>query len=583
MRRTTPPPHPLLYFPDLALSVYMYDVPVKAVLAMSRAEVRKGSHAYIQQRQYFSAKMVPCARQVAASPTIAENGDKREMEDALGQSPPEGRWGRVCGCYTLAPTDVFPRDAMHVSPSTHPSFLSTFHFLTATHTHTHTRTPIHGQLPYPSADIYPHRMPPTPWEQQLTGSSTSHRRPAPGERGSTFSDFEYHQQKRGGHNEAAGASYSRHADEQRRGSAASRRRWSFILQDIPGAVQGMLNDVSKGYVTRVAAVVATTFGVSYAVYKLVLQPRQLRRPLAKRWSWCAPPVPITLVEKNREKDSNMLVYRFALPNSYDYAGYEPVSSVRMMSGHVRELSSLSRWYTPISHPDERGFIEFAIKDCDPGRMSARLRYLEPGDIVYLGRWMREFPYKANTFKELGVLCTTSGASVALQLMNIIDKNKADDTKLCLLYCHHTAADIPFRDTLFRTYEAHNKGRIQVSYNVLAGGRRRGSATPIEQNMYVGNIDPETIAAALPPPVRAVEVGAGGGSDTVPQLVTYRPRLLICAPQSMLTVMCGRVSSVGNYTYWQGPFYRYSGFLKDMGYTSSQVYKFGVSTHFLADH
>nr|CAJ2468656.1 unnamed protein product [Leishmania braziliensis] len=581
MRRTRhSPPPPLLYFPDLALSVYMYDVPVKAVLAMSRAEVRKGSHAYIQQRQYFSAKWCRVHGKWPRLQRSLRTATKEKWGTHWGSRLLKGGGGECVGATHSPPPMCFLETPCMSLPLPTPLFSPPS---TSSPPHTHTRMPIHGQLPYPSADIYPHRMPPTPWEQQLTGSSTSHRRPAPGERGSTFSDFEYHQQKRGGHNEAAGASYSRHADEQRRGSAASRRRWSFILQDIPGAVQGMLNDVSKGYVTRVAAVVATTFGVSYAVYKLVLQPRQLRRPLAKRWSWCAPPVPITLVEKNREKDSNMLVYRFALPNSYDYAGYEPVSSVRMMSGHVRELSSLSRWYTPISHPDERGFIEFAIKDCDPGRMSARLRYLEPGDIVYLGRWMREFPYKANTFKELGVLCTTSGASVALQLMNIIDKNKADDTKLSLLYCHHTAADIPFRDTLFRTYEAHNKGRIQVSYNVLAGGRRRGSATPIEQNMYVGNIDPETIAAALPPPVRAVEVGAGGGSDTVPQLVTYRPRLLICAPQSMLTVMCGRVSSVGNYTYWQGPFYRYSGFLKDMGYTSSQVYKFGVSTHFLADH
>ncbi|CAG9570149.1 NADH-cytochrome b5 reductase-like protein [Leishmania major strain Friedlin] len=345
----------------------------------------------------------------------------------------------------------------------------------------------------------------------------------------------------------------------------------------------MFYDVNKGYVTRVAVVFATAFGMSYAVYKLVLQPMQQRRPLAKRWCWCAPPVPITLVEKNGEKDSNMFVYRFALPNSYDYAGYEPVSSVRMMSGNVRELSSLSRWYTPISHPDERGFIEFAIKDCDPGRMSARLRYLEPGDIVYLGRWMREFPYQPNTFKELGVVCTTSGASVALQLMNIMDKNKADDTTLSLLYCHHTATGIPFKDTFFKAYAERNKNRIRVSYNVLAGGRRKGSAAPIEQNMYVGNIDPETIAAALPPPVRVVEAGAGVGGGTASQPPTYRPQLLICGPQSMLAFLCGRVSSFGNYGYWQGPFYRYSGFLKDMGYTRSQVYKFGVSTHFLADH
>ncbi|KAG5484719.1 hypothetical protein LSCM1_06538 [Leishmania martiniquensis] len=425
-------------------------------------------------------------------------------------------------------------------------------------------------------------MPPKPWEQQLLESRLSERRPPP-EEGNTFSDYEYHHQKRGGHDGASGASQSRPANAQRCVPERSPRRWSFILQDIPGLAQGILNDVNRGYVARVTAVATTMFGVSYAVYKLVLEPAQHRRPLAKRWSWCAPSVPITLVEKSRETGSSMVVYRFALPNSYDYAGYEPVSSVQMISGRVRELSSLSRWYTPISHPDERGFIEFAIKDCDPGRMSARLRYLQPGDVVHLGRWMREFPYKPNTFKELGVVCTTSGASVALQLMNVLDKNRADDTKLRLLYCHHSALDIPFRRTLFQEYEERNKRRIQVSYNVLAGGRQKGSAAPIGQNVYVGNIDPETIAAALPPPVRVVEARAVGSSDDAPQLVTYRPQLLICGPQSMLSFLCGRVSSIANYTYWQGPFYRYSGFLKDMGYTRSQVYKFGVSTHFIADH
>ncbi|GET93980.1 NADH-cytochrome b5 reductase-like protein [Leishmania tarentolae] len=424
---------------------------------------------------------------------------------------------------------------MHLSLSLHILYIFFTRSLRPQHTYKALPySPINRAPSHTPPSPPPQRMPPRPWEQQLTGSSTSHQRRAEGNGASTFSDFEYHHQKRSGHaGAAAGASYSRQSHAQRRGTAASPQRWSFILQDIPGIVHGVLNDVNKGYLTRVAAVVATTFGVSYAVYKFVLQPAQQRRPLAKRWSWCAPPVPITLVEKNREAGSQMLVYRFALPNSYDYAGYAPVSSVRMISGNVRKLSSLSRWYTPISHPDERGFIEFAIKDCDPGRMSARLRYLEPGDVVYLGRWMQEFPYQPNTLKELGLVCTTSGASVALQLMNIIDKNKADDTKLSLLYCHHTATNIPFKDTFFKQYAERNKNRIQVSYNVLAGGRRRESATPMEQNMYVGNIDPETIAAALPPPIRVVEAGAGVGSDTASQVEAYRPQLLICGPQSML--------------------------------------------------
>ncbi|KAK7200692.1 NADH-cytochrome b5 reductase-like protein [Novymonas esmeraldas] len=428
-------------------------------------------------------------------------------------------------------------------------------------------------------------MPPKPWEQQLPSSSGSAhgRRPGPEEPGSTFSDSEYHHQKRSG-----GSTHSHRGGDERRGPAAAAvrppRRWSYAVQDIPAAVQRLLNDVNKGYVMRVAASASLVVGAVYATYALVVKPVQQRRPLARRWSWCSPPVPITLLEKNREEGSDMVVYRFALPNSYDYAGYEPVSSVRMLSGQVRGLTSLSRWYTPISHPSERGHIDFAIKDCDPGRMSARLRYLEPGDVVYLGRWMREYPYRPNTVPELGLVCTTSGASVALQLMNILDKDPTDHTSLHLLYCHHTATNIPFSDTSFRAYEQRNADRIHVSYNVLSGGRRKGTAAPIAPNVYVGNIDPATIAAALPPPVRVVDgAGASQPQQQQQQHGTYRPQILVCGPQTMMSHLCGRVSAVGNYTYWQGPAYRYSGFLKDMGYTRSQVYKFGVSTHFLADH
>ncbi|KPI84405.1 Nadh-cytochrome b5 reductase-like protein [Leptomonas seymouri] len=430
-------------------------------------------------------------------------------------------------------------------------------------------------------------MPPKPWEEQLPGATTTRRRPP---ESSTFSDDEYHQQKRSGQRGRKGDFTGSSGPFRRNDGAAaaaspSAHRWSFVLQDVPHNVYRVLNDVNRGYVARVAALFGLTCGVSYAVYHWILVPTQQRRPLAQRWSWLSPPVPITLLEKSREEGSNMFVYRFALPNSYDYAGYEPVSSVRMMSGHVRELSSLSRWYTPISHPDERGHIEFAIKDCDPGRMSARLRYLEPGDVVYLGRWMREFPYKPNTLKEVGMVCTTSGASVALQLMSVIDKNKSDQTNLSVLYCHHTITDIPFRASLFKHYEERNTDRIKIAYNVLAGGRRKGTAAPMEANVFLGNIGPETIAAALPPPIRVIQEGRSEGSDAslAAHPTTYRPQLLICGPQSMLLHLCGRVSSFGNYFYWQGPFYRYSGFLKDMGYTRSQVYRFGVSTHFLADH
>lgn len=63
--------------------------------------------------------------------------------------------------------------------------------------------------------------------------------------------------------------------------------------------------------------------------------------------------------------------------------------------------------------------------------------------------------------------------------------------------------------------------------------------------------------------------------------TVRPPILVCGPQTMLAHVCGRTSPLGNITYWQGSFYKFGGMMKDMGYTRGQVYKFGVSTSWMA--
>ncbi|KEG13640.1 putative NADH-cytochrome b5 reductase [Trypanosoma grayi] len=384
------------------------------------------------------------------------------------------------------------------------------------------------------------------------GGSRNGGKPSSG--ASTFADSAYHA-----------------AERRKRRQQCETTRWSYELQDIPSRIRRILNDVNIGYVARLTVVCGITCGMSYALYHAFLVRWQEKRPLAKR-SRFAPLVPVTLLEKDKLEGSNMMVLRFALPNSYDYCGYEPVSSVRVTSGILRELSPVSRWYTPISHPDQRGIVEFAIKDCDPGRMAARLRRLERGDRVYLGRWMKEFPYRKNTYGELGIVCTTSGASIALQLMNVLDNDKSDNTKVRLLYCHHTAKSIPFRD-VFDAYASRNPDRISAKYDVMSLARQTlADGVNLGENFFLGHIDPSIVEKALPPPI-TIDPKTGN---------VIRPNILICGPQSMLLPLCGRVSSLGNYSYWQGPFYKYCGFLKDMGYIRSQVYRFGVSTHMLAN-
>lgn len=396
-----------------------------------------------------------------------------------------------------------------------------------------------------------------------------------------------------------------------RRSGGGNRRWSFVLQDLPTKVRQAAYDVRYGYVVRVGLVAGMTLVASYAMYAIMAR-LQEEKPLAQRWWLFSRPVPVTLMDKKQVDGSNMYWYRFALPNSYDYAGYEPISSVQLRTGEVGGLSSLQRWYTPISHPEERGIIEFVIKDCDPGRMSARLRNLTVGDQVYLGRWMKEFRYRPDQHTHIGMICSTGGASVALQLLHYLDRQPQFSTCLSLLYCHSSPFDIPFR-RVFQDFEVRDS-RFSVKFNVMSVGieayRNPEKALPsglvLGKNLFTGNLSPTTIEKTMPRPVLSKKWGSGGGvgemigvgstrnsaggalvegsatSTAAAKESLYRPPLLICGPQSMLTFLSGKVSTIGHMTYWQGPFYKYyTGFLSDLGYDRKQVYKFGVSKHFMA--
>lgn len=362
------------------------------------------------------------------------------------------------------------------------------------------------------------------------------------------------------------------------------RRWSFALQDTPQTFRKYVDDVDKGYAVRVGLVLGALCGITCVSYKWFVY-RQRNLPLAQRWSSVSPTIPITLIERTVLEGTKMQLYRFALPNPADYAGYEPVSSVRVHSGVVRDFSSISRWFTPVSHPMERGIIEFAIKDADPGRMASRLQCLRPGDVLYLGRWMKEFRYTPNEYKDIGVICSVGGSSVALQLMKVMAANEKDKTKLSLLYCAQSAAAIPF-EGLFAEMAKRNPDKFRIAFNVLTRGGRKTEITNGELPTHIGLLDHATIIKAMPPPKPTQDVQPSPPVDNAAMIVPDKQKtskILVCGPSSMMAPVAGRPSPLGNVTYFQGPFYKYGGILKELGYDRKQVYKFGVSTHVLAHH
>lgn len=357
-------------------------------------------------------------------------------------------------------------------------------------------------------------------------------------------------------------------------------RYTYLMEGIPSVIAPYLNSKSIGFGARVCFVGLVFSGIFLFINK-TLRKGQEHLPIAKRWNIIQRWTPVTLIERTRDEGTKMEVFKFALPNPYDYPGYEPISSVLLSSPGERRFSSVKRWFTPISHPQQRGIIEFAIKDAEPGRMAGRLLRLRPGDQLYMGKWMKEYSYKAGKEEHIGILASTGCVSVIMQVLNAIVTNPNDKTKVNVLFCNPSVGAIPLVSRL-QEYVAQRPDQIKIDYcvqNVPKANRDtfRG---------FLGNIDEEIVKTTMPPPyVPATEA-------TIPQaenrsgaegVKMVKSRLLVCGSQILLQDVCGRSFTFANKWYVQGGPLQWHGLLPSMGYTRDQVYKFGTSTHFLAFH
>lgn len=378
--------------------------------------------------------------------------------------------------------------------------------------------------------------------------------------------------------------------EFRERTGATGHKFSFFLEAIPSRILPYLNSRSIGFGARIVAVFAVGSAIVISLNR-ALRKGQDHIPLAKRWNFVQRWTPVTLIERTRDEGTKMEVFKFALPNPYDYPGYEPISSVLICSPGERRFGGVKRWFTPISHPQQRGIIEFAIKDADPGRMAGRLLRLRPGDQLFLGKWMKEYPYKAGNEEHVGIIASTGCVSVIMQVLNAVVTNPRDKTKVDVLFCNASASSIPLNSRL-QEYAAQRPDQIRISYCVQSIPKTMRDSF----SGYLGNIDEAMVKATLPPPMvpvteatrpqpapEATDATAVVAADSASAKQFVKSRLLVCGNQILLQDVCGRSFTFANKWYVQGGRLQWHGLLPDMGYTRDQVYKFGTSTHFLAFH
>jgi NAD(P)H-flavin reductase len=197
-----------------------------------------------------------------------------------------------------------------------------------------------------------------------------------------------------------------------------------------------------------------------------------------------------------------------------------------------------RPYTPVSPPAHKGSLDLIVKSYPEGKISKWFAGLKPGDEVLLKGPIVKTAYEPNAVDKAVFVAGGSGITPAWQLINHALALPDDKTKFTLLYANVTEKDILLRkewDALAAKYP----GRLQVVYfldNAPSGWKgENGYVTAEHINKYFPRAEGDKVKA------------------------------YVCGPPGQYKAISGAKDGMK-----QG---EVAGALKDLGYTSEEVFKF----------
>ncbi|KAF8203895.1 cytochrome-b5 reductase [Pholiota molesta] len=198
-----------------------------------------------------------------------------------------------------------------------------------------------------------------------------------------------------------------------------------------------------------------------------------------------------------------------------------------------------RPYTPVSPPDAPGELTLLIKKYDTGNMSKYIHSLKEGDTLAIKGPIAKFPYQANEFEEVALIGGGSGITPLYQILTHALADKNNTTKFKLIYANVTEKDILLREEL-DTLKAKFPKTFDVVY--LLDKASEGWKGP------VGFVTADIIKANV-------------GSPDLKEKV----KIFVCGPPPQVASVAGKKAGMK-----QGEI---GGVLKELGYTSDQVFKF----------
>lgn len=108
-------------------------------------------------------------------------------------------------------------------------------------------------------------------------------------------------------------------------------------------------------------------------------------------------------------------------------------------------NEIIRPYTPVSSPDKVGEIDFLIKEYPNGNLSKHATHLKPGEKLAIKGPIPKWKLQENQFEEIGLISGGSGITPIWQVVQAIDSNPQDKTKVTVIYSNKTEKDILLRE------------------------------------------------------------------------------------------------------------------------------------------
>lgn len=229
------------------------------------------------------------------------------------------------------------------------------------------------------------------------------------------------------------------------------------------------------------------------------------------------------------------LYRFDLPGGSEQELNLPVASCLMVKSDVGEVA---RPYTPVSTEHEKGHFDLIVKTYAQGNVSRYFDRLVPGESdVQMKGPFKKIDVQPNLWQSITFVVGGTGITPAWQILQKLLNDPTDKTKIHLIYSNKREVDLILGNELNELQKQH-PDRFTIHFV---------TTRPLLPVVPAEYINEELLRRELPPPSLANQ------------------KIFVCGPLPFYRSISGTKAP----DFSQGDL---SGILKDLGYTSEQVFK-----------